>query len=87
MSVAVAVLSGRARAGLGIKTAALKLDFFPVVTESYDLVIPEVYYNLPNVQALLCTIQSAQFKQRVMGFGGIRGGKNRRRIVPFELGF
>lgn len=72
MSVAVAVLSGRARAGLGIKAAALalKLDFLPVVTESYDLVVPEVYYNLPKVQALLGTIQSEQFKQRVMALGG-----------------
>ncbi|NWH03450.1 molybdopterin biosynthesis protein [Desulfobacter latus] len=72
MSVAVAVLSGRAGAGLGIKAAALalKLDFLPVVTESYDLVIPEIYYHLPKVQALICTIQSAEFKQRVMALGG-----------------
>ena len=72
MSVAVAVLSGRARAGLGIKAAALalKLDFLPVVTESYDLVIPEIYYHLPKIQALLCAIQSAGFKQRVMALGG-----------------
>ncbi|MCG8548855.1 MAG: molybdopterin biosynthesis protein, partial [Desulfobacterales bacterium] len=72
MSVAVAVLSGRAGAGLGIKAAALalKLDFLPVVTESYDLVIPEVYYNLPKVQALLSSIQSDNFKQRVTALGG-----------------
>jgi putative molybdopterin biosynthesis protein len=72
MSVAVAVLSGRARAGLGIKAAALalKLDFLPIVTESYDLVIPEAYYNLPKTQALLEAIQSDEFKQRVLALGG-----------------
>jgi molybdenum cofactor synthesis domain-containing protein len=72
MSVAVAVLSGRAHAGLGIMAAAraLGLDFIPVVTESYDLVIPERFFNTPNVQALLETIVSDDFKNRVLALGG-----------------
>ncbi len=72
MSVAVAVLSGRAKAGLGIKAAALalNLDFLPVVTESYDLIIPETYYQSSNIQALLETMQSDEFKARVLGLGG-----------------
>jgi putative molybdopterin biosynthesis protein len=73
MSVAVAVLSGRADAGLGIMAAAraLGLDFIPVVTESYDLVIPERFFNTPNVQALLLeTIGSDDFKKRVLALGG-----------------
>ncbi len=72
MSVAVAVLSGRARSGLGIKAAAraLNLDFLSVVTESYDLVIPEAYADLPKVQALLETIRSSEFKERVTALGG-----------------
>jgi len=72
MSVAVAVLSGRASAGLGIRAAALalNLDFIPVVTESYDLIIPEVYLDLPHVQALLATIRSREFKDRVLALGG-----------------
>jgi len=42
MAVAVSVLSGSEDAGLGIYAAAkaLGLDFIPVVTEQYDLVIP-----------------------------------------------
>ncbi len=74
MSVAVAVLSGRADAGLGIMAAAraLDLDFIPVITESYDLVIPERFYNTPNVQALLETIGSAGFKKRVLALGGYK---------------
>ena len=72
MSVAVAVLSGRAAAGLGIRAAAiaLNLDFIPVVTESYDLIIPEVYLDLPHVKVLLDTIRSAEFKARVLALGG-----------------
>ncbi len=72
MSVAVAVLSGRAQAGLGIKAAAvaLGLDFLPVVTESYDLIIPEVYYNTRKIQTLLTTIRSNEFKQQVEALGG-----------------
>ena len=43
MAVAVNVLSGAADTGLGIMAAAraLGLDFIPVVTERYDLVVPE----------------------------------------------
>lgn len=72
MSVAVAVLSGRADAGLGIMAAAraLDLDFVPIVTESYDLVIPERFFNTPNVRILLETISSDSFKQRVQSLGG-----------------
>ncbi|MCG8637137.1 MAG: molybdopterin biosynthesis protein [Desulfobacterales bacterium] len=72
MSVAVAVLSGRADTGLGIKAAALALglDFLPVVTESYDLIIPETYYRSANIQALLETVRSDEFKARVLALGG-----------------
>lgn len=72
MSVAVAVLSGRVSAGLGIKAAAiaLDLDFLPVVTESYDLIIPEKYVDSPMVQALLETINREDFKQGVKALGG-----------------
>lgn len=72
MSVAAAVLSGRAKAGLGIKAAALalNLDFLPVVTESYDLIIPGTYYGTRKVQTLLATVRSDEFKRRVMALGG-----------------
>jgi putative molybdopterin biosynthesis protein len=65
-------LSGRADAGLGIMAAAraLDLDFVPIVTESYDLVIPERFFNTPNVQILLETIVGDAFKQRVQALGG-----------------
>ncbi len=77
MAVAVAVLSGAADVGLGIYAAAraLKLDFIPVVTEQYDLVIPEVYFDSPNVQVLLETINTAAFKKRVEALGGYSTAK------------
>lgn len=72
MSVAAAVLSGRADGGLGIYAAAkaLDLDFIPVVTEEYDLLIPDRFFNTDKVQILLETIKTEQFKRRVEALGG-----------------
>jgi len=72
MNVAVAVLSGTADAGLGIYAAAraLDLDFVPVVTEQYDLIIPEVHFESRNIQVLLDTINSDVFRHRVAELGG-----------------
>jgi len=72
MAVAVAVLSGTADAGLGIYAAAkaLDLDFIPVVTEQYDLIIPQAYFESENIQLMLETINSHEFKRRVAALGG-----------------
>jgi putative molybdopterin biosynthesis protein len=77
MSVAAAVLSGIADVGLGIYAAAkaLGLDFIPVVTEQYDLVIPETYFESENIQILLETIQTSQFKKQVELLGGYSTSK------------
>jgi putative molybdopterin biosynthesis protein len=72
MAVAVAVLSGTADAGLGIYAAAkaLDLDFIPVVTEQYDLIIPQVHFESENIIMMLETINSREFKRRVGALGG-----------------
>ncbi len=72
MAVAVAVLSGTADTGLGIYAAAkaLGLDFVPIVTEQYDLVIPEEHFDSDNIQFFLETINAEAFKKRVRGMGG-----------------
>jgi putative molybdopterin biosynthesis protein len=72
MAVAAAVLSGAADVGLGIHAAAqaLNLDFIPVVTEQYDLVIPAAYFETVSIQSLLQVICSASFKRRVSDLGG-----------------
>ena len=72
MSVAVAVQSNTADVTLGIYAAAkaLDLDFIPVVTEQYDLIIPEHYFNTENIQILLETVNSPEFKKKVEALGG-----------------
>lgn len=72
MSVAVAVLSGTVDVGLGIHAAAkaLDLDFIPVVTEQYDLVIPQEHFASKPMQLFLDTVNSTIFKKRVAALGG-----------------
>jgi putative molybdopterin biosynthesis protein len=72
MAVAVAVLSGSADVGLGIFAAAnaLGLDFIPVVTEQYDLVVPQSTFESDNFNILLDIIRSSTFKKRVEAMGG-----------------
>lgn len=72
MATAVAVLSGTVDVGLGICAAAnaLGLGFIPVVTEQYDLIIPEIYFESENIRILLDTISTDAFKERVQALGG-----------------
>jgi putative molybdopterin biosynthesis protein len=72
MAVAVAVLSGTVDAGLGIYAAAkaLDLDFIPIVTEQYDLIVPQEHFESENIQLMLETINSIDFKQRAEKLGG-----------------
>ena len=72
MSVAVDVLSGAADCGMAIYASAkaLGLDFIPMDREQYDLVIPNVFLDEPNIQAVLDTIRSQGFRDRVIALGG-----------------
>ena len=72
MSVAVSVLSGAADTGLGIYAAAkaLKLDFVPIVTEEYDFVISEEFFEDEKIQLMLDVIRSDSFKELVNRLGG-----------------
>lgn len=72
MAVAVAVLSGKADTGLGIKSAAnaLGLDFVPLVEERYDLLIPGVLFETPMIQAIVQIIKTPSFQQTVEQMGG-----------------
>ena len=72
MSVAVSVLSGAADTGLGIYAAAkaLKLDFVPIVTEEYDFVISEEFFEDEKIQLMLDVIRSESFKELVNRLGG-----------------
>jgi putative molybdopterin biosynthesis protein len=72
MAVAVAITSGAADAGMGILAAAraLGLDFIPIATERYDLVIPEASFLGEGIQLLLEIIRSDEFRSTVTSMGG-----------------
>ncbi len=72
MAVAVQVLTGGADAGLGILAAAqaLDLDFIPVATERYDLLIPCRFWEDPRIQAVLAALRSEAFREAVRALGG-----------------
>lgn len=87
MSVAVDVLSGAADCGMGIYAAAkaLDLDFVPMDREQYDLVIPTGFLQAPNIRAVLDTIRSQRFRDRVAALGGYdpsRSGELIMEIAP-----
>ena len=49
---------------------ALGLDFIPVVTERYDLVVPETTWVDERFQKLMAIIGSEEFKTAVAALGG-----------------
>ena len=83
MAVAVSVLSGTADAGLGIYAAAkaLDLDFIPVVTEQYDLIVPAEFFKSNAIRIMLEIINSSQFKHRVDALGGYDTSKTGEIII------
>jgi putative molybdopterin biosynthesis protein len=67
LAVAVAVATGIADCGLGVRSAALalELDFVSVGWERFDLVIPEQYNQHKGIIALLDVLNSDTFKQEL----------------------
>ncbi len=80
MAVAVDVLSGAADCGMGIYAAAkaLGLDFIPMVREQYDLIIPSSMLDNDNIRAVIETISSQEFRDRVNDLGGYDPSKSGR---------
>ncbi len=71
-TVAVAVVSGVADVGMGVLAAAraLDLDFIPVATEQYDLIIPEHFMEDERIVKMLEVMTGSRFKERVEALGG-----------------
>lgn len=71
-SVAAQIVSGSADAGMGIYSAAslYGLDFLPICTEEYDLIIPDYAMDTPMVHQLLETLKSDTFQKRILSLGG-----------------
>ena len=72
LAVAAGVAGGRADVGLGILSAAraLGLDFVPLLTEQYDLVIPAELLEAELLQPLLEVIRGEEFRREVEALGG-----------------
>ncbi len=70
--VAAAVSGGAADTGLGIRAAAraMDLDFVPLASERYDLVLPREHAARPGVLQILEAIRSDAFRDAVIALGG-----------------
>ena len=68
----LAILEGRAQAGLAVAAVArgLKLDFVPLMWERYDLLVRRRDYFEPPLQALLGFARSRAFRARAARMGG-----------------
>ena len=71
-SVAAQIVSGSADAGMGIYSAAklYDLDFIPICIEEYDLIIPDHAWDTPQVKAMLETLKSDAFREKILSLGG-----------------
>lgn len=72
LGVAAAVASGRADCGLGIPAAAqaLDLDFIPLFSEKYQLIIPQRHAESPLLAPLFDVLQDSAFRQAVQQMPG-----------------
>lgn len=70
--VALAVLEGKADAGLAIEAVARqhRLDFVPLFSERYDIIVWRRDYFEPPFQGLLAFTRDDAFRRRAREFGG-----------------
>jgi Periplasmic molybdate-binding protein/domain len=66
------VMAGEADACIATKAAArvFGLDFVPLLSERYDLVLRKKHFDLPEMQILLDTLGRASFRQELEALGG-----------------
>ncbi len=72
MDVALEVFKGSADAGIAIQAAAkiLGLDFVPLATERFDLVIPTEFYSTRAIRAFCEALNSDELKSGIARMGG-----------------
>jgi len=70
--VGLAIMRSEADVGLGIESVArsFSLDFVPVTTESYDLVVPKENLSTRGVQVFLNLLHSSTFRRLTRGLAG-----------------
>jgi excisionase family DNA binding protein len=72
LDLGLAILEGRARAGVAVEAVArsLKLDFLPLMPERFDLLLRRRDYFGPAMQTLLAFARSPDFAARARRLGG-----------------
>jgi putative molybdopterin biosynthesis protein len=72
MEVGLAILSGEADTGIASAAVArlLGLDFIPLTTESFDMILAQATFFVKGVQAFLEGLQSEIFQKKVDKLGG-----------------
>ncbi len=73
LEVARAVAEGQADTGIGIRSAAqiFQLDFVPIQSARYDLVVPKAYLQShPTLPHFFETLVSKSFRTEIEGLGG-----------------
>jgi putative molybdopterin biosynthesis protein len=82
LAVAAAIAAGRADCGMGIRAAAraFDLDFVPVTSEPYDLVLEHDSIEHPLLEPLWELLRSAEFRASVEQLGGYDTAEMGRRI-------
>lgn len=73
LAVASTVARGEADLGMGNEKAGLQVkgvDFIPLQTERYELVMKKEDMNKPPFEAILDILRSAEFKAELLGIGG-----------------
>ena len=77
------VRMGQSDACVATRAAArvFGLDFVPLVSERYDLVIRKPYMALPAVQQLLDTLSRTAFRRELEGLGGYTTSETGRQVA------
>ena len=70
--VAKLIAKGEADAGLGVHAAAkfYDLDFIPIYSEQYDLLIPDTMKNHPGIIEIIDILKSEEFAEKAAMLGG-----------------
>lgn len=71
LGVASVIAQGRADVGVGIEqpAKAADIDFIPMITESYDLVMLQTEASQPLIEQVLSVLQSDAFKEELQSLG------------------
>ena len=90
-AVAATVASGKADVGIGIEAAARQfdLDFVPLASERYFLIVYQESLRQPAVEELISVMQSSEFKNiiaRLPGYDASRAGEitSIKKVFPWD---